>query len=716
MAKKYFILLMAFLFGTFLSACGAEKEPENVWRGIGPGADLTAVTERTEYYDLTVETEELLDLGLWEQNPELYSVSLIHEGEIIYQPLGTQFLAGEPVQIWSEMTRDGADIYLYREDGSRELLLQGISVNYASVDSKFKCYLDREGNCFFYRTDFLMIDGRDQYVGLIVKMLPTGDILYENSLEPGFMINDICQMEDGRIYLLLYNDTMNEQVLEELDAETGRLLSESGLRLSFGAVRLGTENGSPAVAGYGIGGGSGGIAAVDMEAQSTSGLLYFHGTSYGWHGDFGGLPLQDFRVLTDGSIEFLWTDRAGLNCFREVLRMEKVEKIPIVLRAIITDDWFSEQVALFNRENDKYHVILENCGYGNDLEDFRRLTSVQVGAGKGPDILCGQDLLQGYLEGMLEKGALEVLNPYLEASGIREEDYFPLAFSAWRQGDQIYGVTPKIEAYYEEVDAELLGSSETPDIEGLADALLAWEEGGVYRRWMDSAGLLNTFLQGTENLWGMVDWENGSCDFDTPLFRKLLEAADRYGDDGRKEMEPEIVNKINLISFFSFNGSVERKARGSVPSGVLFDDGCYGVSVPQYTMAVNAASAHKEGAWEFISFLLGDQVQGVQKMYLPPVKKESFDQWLEWFVPYMSEERTEAGHTMRPAYYGENTSEERRKEYKKALEEIRPLPMGTSLILTIIGEEAAYYFDDSKSADEVISMINNRVQLYLNER
>lgn len=69
MVKKHIILFMLFLFSTLLSACGAEKEPENVWRGIGPGADLTAVTERTEYYDLTVEREELFDLGLWEQNP-----------------------------------------------------------------------------------------------------------------------------------------------------------------------------------------------------------------------------------------------------------------------------------------------------------------------------------------------------------------------------------------------------------------------------------------------------------------------------------------------------------------------------------------------------------------------------------------------------------------------------------------------------------------------
>ena len=39
----------------------------------------------------------------------------------------------------------------------------------------------------------------------------------------------------------------------------------------------------------------------------------------------------------------------------------------------------------------------------------------------------------------------------------------------------------------------------------------------------------------SESFWGMVDWESGSCEFNTPLFGKLLEAAKRYDDNGRKK-------------------------------------------------------------------------------------------------------------------------------------------------------------------------------------
>lgn len=713
--KKFLLLLTAFLFSILLAACGTEEKPENAWKGIGPGADLTAITERTEYYDLAVESEELFKLGLWEKNPEEYLLVSVSPGETFYALLGTQFAFGEPAQLWSELSSNGADIYLYRTDGSRELLLQGISSDYASAQSKFQCYMDRERNCYFYRTDYPRIDGEYTYVGTIVKIAPSGEILYKNTLEQGLNIQDICQAADGKIYLLLRDRENDRSVLEELDPDAGQLIPESRMELSLGEIHLGTSENSLVLAGNG--GGSGGykVEAVDMAAQSTSALLYFQGTSYGWHFE---LELKDFRVLEDGSLEFLWTDRDGLTCLREKMRMEKVEKTPIVLRGVFfADTWLGKEITRFNQENDDYFVVAEICGAGNDVEDFARLTSVQVGAGKGPDILCGDYLLHDYIGGMTDKGALEALNPYMEASGIREEDYFPLVFSSWRQGEIIYGVTPKMEISYEEMDAQILGSQETPDIETLADALLAWEGTGIYRRRLTSGQLLNSFLQGSEDLWGMVDWETGSCDFDTPLFGKLLEVAGRYGWEPRRELEPEVAYSDNLDSFFHFYSAAEREEKGRVFVGTLFDDGCHGVSLPLYTMAVNANSVQKEGAWEFISFLLGEEVQGrKEQKYLPPVRRESFEQWLEWHIYELSAQHFENGRPSKPPYYGENTSAEKQEEYRKAIEDVRPLPMRTAPVLTIVLEEAEYYFNGSKNAEAVSKLINNRVQVYLDEQ
>lgn len=484
-------------------------------------------------------------------------MSDVKRGLTVYSMLGTQFAMGEPVQLWSEVSSSGVNIYLYRVDGSREQLLQGFS-GYDSyfVDARFRGYVDQDKNCYFHYTDSSYVNGEWREVGTVMKVLSTGEVQYKNTLESRGGIYDIRQMEDGRVYLLLEDRENFKKILKELDPDTGQVMEGFQVELPFADINIGTAKGLPVLAGFME--SSYGIESIDMAAQSVSPLLYFDGTCYGWHIES---LFQDFRMLEDGTIEFLWTDKNGRNCIRESLRMEKVEKTPIVVRGIFSVDfWLSEQVNLFNQGDSNYHVILENCGYGNDLEDFARLTSVQVGAGKGPDILCGDYLLHDYINGMVEKGALEELSPYMEASGIREEDYFPLVFAAWRQGEKIYSVTPKMTVSYEKMDAEILGSGEAPDldIETLADALLAWEGSAVYRRGLTSGQVLNTFLQGSENLWGMVDWGNGekdspgNCDFDTPLFRKLLEVAGRYGYDDRRILEPEITYSSDLYYFSIF--------------------------------------------------------------------------------------------------------------------------------------------------------------------
>lgn len=161
-------------------------------------------------------------------------------------------------------------------------------------------------------------------------------------------------------------------------------------------------------------------------------------------------------------------------------------------------------------------------------------------------------------------------------------------------------------------------------------------ESGVYRAGLTSGEVLNTFLQGSETLWGMVDWEAGTCSFDMPLFGKLLEAAKRYGYNDRRALEPEITYRIDLHNLFRYNTLAEQEA-----------------------------------------FLLGEEAQYREELYVPPVHKESFDKWLEWELWWLSERHFEEGKQITPVYYGENTSEEKREAYKKAYEDARPLPIHT---------------------------------------
>ncbi len=719
--KKHILSVIMFLFlsGILMAACGGKeegKEPaESVWKGIAPGMeDLTAITERTEYYDVAVESEVLFELGM-----EASAARTIALGGSGWLPMGTQFFRGEPVQLWADAAPEGSDIYLYRKDGSRELLLEGYSTEYVASQSKPSCrwYMDQEGGYYCYGGIYQELDGMySESAGFLAKILFSGEVLYEAVLEPGIFIRGLCQAEDGRVYLLLVDWTEDKVYgvwkLAEADPATGEPMRESVRELPWRFdICLGKAGDFPAATGYSLNTDRQ-IARMDLSEGSLSPILYFTGLSYGWHDD---LTLQDFQVLEDGGIELLWTEEDGTGGLLERLRMEKVEKIPLVVRgSLLRDDWFGNKVIQFNRENSTYHVVVEDCGSGNDEEDFARLTSIQIGAGGGPDIINGS-LMRDYMEGLLDKGALEDLTPYMDASGVREEEYFPLVFASLRQDGKIYGVQARMTVWDYVITEEALGNREMPDIEALADALLARKGGGIYCRGYDSAEVLRLFLEGTESLWGMVDWEGGSCEFNTPLFGKLLEAAGRYGDDGRKNMEGIVTLRV-LREVLHFEGQAELEAAGKVAFGVLSDDGCHVASEWGYALAINANSSHKEGAWEFIRFLISEEAQSADNIFLDaPVQRAAFDVWMQKVIDKRAPERTENGVSIR-MYNGRPVTEEMQVEFKERIEDARPLPFRTAPLLDIILEEAEDYFSGSKNAEEVSGVINRRVQLYLDER
>ncbi len=722
MGKNTIFIFLVLLCFFCLTGCGAAEKEESTWQGVMPGMeDLSAITDRTEYYDIFVDSEELFLHGFWEQNPQgQYAGNVLAEGGTVHVPLGTQFHQGEPVQLWAEARPKDSDIYLYRKDGSSELLLQGISTQYTNPRNRYRWHMDQEGNFYCYRNANYSYDNpneiQEEYRedGSLFKILSTGEILYEgNQFNASISIQDFCLLKNGSIYVLLKDYTENLWRVAELDPATGQFRPEDRLQVAMEIMTpgIGSAGDVLAMLEHGATGAGSGIVKWNPSDGSRNQVLSFTGTSYTLRND---MKLQDIQVLEDGSVEFLWTDFGESAGLLERLQMARVGKAPVVIRGNFhTDTWITERVARFNQKSDTYHVILEDCGSGNDVEDFARLTSIQVAAGKGPDILCGDELLKDYIVGMLEKGALEELNSYMESSNIREEDYFPATFSTWRVGEHIYGINPRLNIVGARMDVEILGSAEVPDIEALVDALLSQKGDGVlYTGGADAGRVLWSFLEGTDSLWGMVDWEKGTCDFDTPLFGKLLEAARRFGDNGRKQPETDITESRWFHDIFRYDSLAEQESAGKVSCGILFDDGCYGAIRSTFTMAINANATQKEGAWEFLRFLLGMEVQNADSA-TPPVNREAFEQWLQRNIEQGSNLITQEGVF---CYTKEDITAEKQAEYRKALEEARPFPIRTVPILNMIQEEAAEYFSGAKSVEEVSRVVTNRVQLYLDER
>ena len=256
--KKLSFILALLLYCAFLAGCG-RGERDGAEEGISQ--DGSAV-----YRDIRVETEDAFPMEA-----------------AVGSMMGMQFYKGERVMIWAVRNNGLADIYLYREDGSREMLLEGLQEDYSFGN----WLLDAEEGFYFW--DNLNVS--------LEKMDGEGKMLYSVLLKDvgvGY-IHDLHQLGDGRLIIAYSPSGGGSDVLSQMDPDTGKISRVSTVKLeSSGRVAAG-EEGLLYLDGKGV-------SAIDMESGGKERVLSFTGTSYLLQDDHQN-SIEDFRVLDDGSVE-----------------------------------------------------------------------------------------------------------------------------------------------------------------------------------------------------------------------------------------------------------------------------------------------------------------------------------------------------------------------------------------------------------------------------
>lgn len=615
--------------------------------------------------------------------------------------LSMQFYQGESVQIWSAKKADGTlDIFLFHEDGSREGLMTGVPSNYGNS----KWFLDSEGHCILLQS----IEGN------VIRLDDQGEEIYRRT---GKNIRDICQLPDGRIIVLLWEKDSSQR-LGELHCDTGIVddIDTVGLEKDFGQF---------------IGAGKSGLLLLDKtglwEINLMNGekeCIMAFDASYD-----PGNKVEDFRMLKDGRLEVLQYrgKLQKLELFDPVAGREI-----IVVRGSSFNSEMEQCVVLFNQTNEDYYVYLEACPETSDRLDFGSRTLVELGTGKGPDIICAP-LLSEELWSLIENGYVEDLAPWIKKTGIREEDYFPGAFAYPRDGDKIYGINTSVSSGTYYISRAVLGDQADPDIETLVEALAGYDGEGVFAR-LTAQRILRYFLEGSEDLWGMLDPETGSCRFDGELFAKMLRVARRYADDG-KNIRPVLFETGDNTNYYCSEYDRQQYAeKGMVEIGHFFDNGRHGANATATWMAVASTSPYKEGAWAFLQFLLSDQCQMIGKVNPAfgsyPVSKKCYDEMAKQAIAegafridtVNKHGRPLGAHghlldTLGRVAYNEifGPTKEKAEQVRHSLEDSQMPSLKTIPILDLICEDAEAYFSGTKSIEEVTPIIQNRVQLYLDE-
>lgn len=555
-------------------------------------------------------------------------------------------------------------------------------------------------------------------------------------------ISSIGLGKDGKVYLTQWSSTGGGMELVEVDYEAkalGAAYQNFPNGSSNGTLCAGIEhdfivNDSTKLVGYNI------------ADQTTEDILDWLDS------DINGQYVDSVCALEDGRYMAMlrdWETGTQEMAFLTGTDVSQVtEKEVIVIGVLSASQDLQNSAVKFNKTNKKYRIKIKNyldldAWTETAYQDSITAMNNEILAGNGPDLI---DLSQMDVENLVKQDMIEDLTSYLANSGtLKREDFIQSVLS----GCTIDGVLTAIPTNF--YVSTVLGRTSQVGEE------MGWSLDDVIN-FIDTHPEAEAFDNTTKefmlmycmmfNRTAFVDTVSGTCNFDSEDFKKVLEFANKfpaeyeYNEDEPstpvKIMNGEILlNETSLEDAESFSVQLEM-FNGEPVTCIGFPtvDGSVGNAMTvSNAYGILANSSNKEGAWEFIEYMLKPQSSTRMTFrYGFSTRQSDFDQLLEnaTKVRYMTDENgnpvlDEEGNPIEQGYgtwgWGDITIEARALTEAEA-DMLRQVvesakPVNTSVandeIMKVINEEAAYYFEGDKSVDEVADTIQRRVKMYISE-
>ena len=338
-------------------------------------------------------------------------------------------------------------------------------------------------------------------------------------------------------------------------------------------------------------------------------------------------------------------------------------------------------------------------------------------SGKGADIFFGSYFDMDF-ENLADKGALVDLYELIDADeDIGREDFIQSILNAMEYKGKLYAVPHDFSLYTIVGKKSLLEKYDKWDYDALYDLVQRYPDSVLF---MNSSQEKNLQKFTAYTLDMFYDSNMAECSFDSEQFIKLLELAKNSGTEydisadagelltNEKVLlyESQIGNweDIQLLPYYFGDDIAYVGYPSNAESGTVLR--CY------YQWAISGQTQYRDGAWQFIKSLFDHENQRTG-VYFPVIRADFEDMisdamvFNENFSYGLSNGVSVGIHAMTEA----------------EADELRELVDNATLIISahddmdnIINEEAQYYFAGTRSAEETAAIIQDRVQLYLDER
>ncbi|WP_195572255.1 ABC transporter substrate-binding protein [Paenibacillus sp. 1001270B_150601_E10] len=359
-------------------------------------------------------------------------------------------------------------------------------------------------------------------------------------------------------------------------------------------------------------------------------------------------------------------------------------------------------------------------GIGMTQEEFEKYVSTvntEMMSGKGPDILTMGSLpVEQYAAKQLLVNFYDMMS---EDPDFDKEQFFQNIWDAMEIRDGLYSLPIGVAISTTQANQEILNQagatvSEPWTWEDLDRITQQVKEklGPDYYAGGNNKPEFYLYDQVRENYVQLVDATGKKAHFDSPLFKQLIEQVQSMYRNGTLteetvDYEHAIFNNMSIMKMsyytnFSNNKTLMTPSMDKKHNQIAFSAASYGL---------NNNSPVKQEAWEFLKYLLSDEMQQSPDLRGLPIRKAIYNKQFDELI-----DQVKNGSILSDANDDSSTSK------SKELEQLRPLiekantnKDSDNKVLNIVLEETQAYFAGQKAIEEVVHLIQNRVTTYLNE-
>ena len=344
----------------------------------------------------------------------------------------------------------------------------------------------------------------------------------------------------------------------------------------------------------------------------------------------------------------------------------------------------------------------------------------------------GPDLLMNFTDfGEFEnEEVLCDLNPYIDgSSGIQRSEYYDNIFRAFETDGKLFQMPLVVQGWGIMGNSDICGQRYGWTYADFLSMCGDLPDGSTAFFDITAEDLMVDILSSDISYY--VDYSSGEAKFDSQEFKDLLQIAKQcevsrsrqsFGDDYETDPALDGLSAKSWVMLPYLLDGADNVARYKrVNYGRLSFMGFPSVSgsgfgaMANMSVGISSFSEHKEEAWDFVMYLLEkDSLVDLGGSYGIPVKKDALDEKTQKQVEMIDKQNQETPDD--PALGPKDSIEDSDiNTYIALVEHIDRKIANYPAIMNVVKEEAAAYFADQRSVDDVASIIQNRVMLILQE-